>query len=249
MLWILDLFSAGAHGFLRASHRFTVRALLRNEAHRLTIAVAAGLGWLLAWREGPLAAPLAAAYLLVLGLRLAFEMPAAARAAWIFRAVLDPRRHETLPVARLVILSFATPLVLLPALALAWWSSGPATAFLHLLYLLALVVCLMELQLAGYRKIPLTCPLPGFHDHLAMLCLVQLLGFEFFTRAGAAIEEWMLAAPLRFLLAPLAMLGAWHWNRLRLRDAREAGELEEGLTFDNIHIPVVERLNLEGTNG
>jgi hypothetical protein len=54
----------------------------------------------------------------------------------------------------------------------------------------------------------------------------------------------MLAAPLRFLLLPLAMLGAWLWNRRRLRDAREAGELEEGLTFENVRIPAVERLNL-----
>jgi hypothetical protein len=244
LLWFLDLFSAGASGFVRGCHRFTVRAILRNEGHRLTIAVAIGLGWLPAWRDGPLAAPLAAAYVLVLGLRVAFEMPAGAPAAWIFRAVLDPRQHETLPVARLVILGFVTPLVLLPALALAWWNAGPATAFLHVLYLLALVVSLTELQLAGYRKIPLTCPLPGFRDRLLMLCLAQFVGFELFTRAGAAIEQWMLAAPLRFLLVPLAMLGAWHWNRQRLRDAREAGELEEGLTFENIHVPAVERLNL-----
>ena len=72
----------------------------------------------------------------------------------IFRAVLDPREHETLPVARRVILAFLTPLVLAPAFALAWRNSGPATATLHVLYLLALGLCLAELQLAGYRKIP-----------------------------------------------------------------------------------------------
>ena len=141
-------------------------------------------------------------------------------------------------------LSFLTPLVLVPALALAWWNSGPATAMLHVLYLLALGICLVELQLAGYRKIPLTCPAPGFRDHLPMLCLVQFLGFEFFTRAGFAMEEWMLAAPLRFLLVPVAMFRAWHWNRRRLREAREAGEVEEGLTFENVQVSAVERLNL-----
>jgi hypothetical protein len=181
---------------------------------------------------------------LILGLRLAFEMPAGAPAAWIFRAVLDPREHETLPVARRVILSFLTPLVLLPALALSWWNTGLPTALLHVLYLLALGLSLAELQLAGYRKIPLTCPTPGFRDHLLMLCLVQFLGFELFTRAGSAMELWMLDAPLRFLLVPLAMLGAWYWNRRRLADAREAGELQEGLTFENVHVPAVERLNL-----
>jgi hypothetical protein len=244
MLWFLDLFAAGADGFVRACHRFTVRALLRNESHRLCVAVALGIGWLVAWQSGPLAAPFSAAYVLILGLRLAFEMPAGAPAAWIFRAVLDPREHETLPVARRVILAFLTPLVLAPAFALAWWSSGPATATLHVLYLLALGLCLAELQLAGYRKIPLTCPTPGFRDHLLMLCLVQFLSFELFTRAGFAMEEWMLDAPWRLLAVPLAMLGAWYWNRSRLRDAREAGELQEGLTFENVHVPAVERLNL-----
>lgn len=54
----------------------------------------------------------------------------------------------------------------------------------------------------------------------------------------------MLAEPWRLLLAPAAMAGAWHWNRVRLREAREAGELEEGLTFENAQRPAVERLNL-----
>jgi hypothetical protein len=244
LVWFLDLFAAGASGFVRAGHRFVVRALLRDESHRLCVAVAIALGWLLGWRDGPMAAPFAAAYVLTVGLRLAFEIPAAAPAAWIFRATLDPREHETLPVARRVMLSFLTPLVLLPALALAWWNSGLPAALLHALYLLALVVCLAELQLAGYRKIPLTCPMPGFRDHLLMLCLVQFLGFEVFTRGGPAMEQWMLETPWRFLLLPATMAGAWEWNRRRLRDAREAGELEEGLTFENAPIPAVERLNL-----
>jgi hypothetical protein len=244
LLRVLDLFTSRGAGFERACQRFTTRALLRSETHRLCLAVAIGVGWLVGWRDGALAAPLSAVYVVVLGLRLAFEIPAGARAAWIFRSLLDPREHETLPVARRVMLSFLTPLVLLPALALAWWNSGLPAALLHVLYLLALTMCLVELQLAGYRKIPLTCPLPGFRDDLLMLCGFQFLGFEFFTRAGAAIEEWMMAAPARFLLVPLAMAGGWYWNRRRLRDAREAGELEEGLTFDNIHIPEVERLNL-----
>jgi hypothetical protein len=244
LLWLLDLFAAGANGFVRAAHHFTVRALLRNESHRLCVAVALGIGWLAAWQSGPLAAPFSAAYILVLGLRFAFEMPAGMPAAWVFRAVLDPREHETLPVARRVILSFVTTLVLVPAFALAWWSTGLATAVLHTLYLLALGLCAAELQLAGFRKIPLTCPTPGFRDHLLMLCLVQFLGFELFTRAGFGMEQWMLAAPWRLLFVPITMMGAWYGNRQRLRDARENGELEEGLTFENVQVQAVERLNL-----
>ncbi|HUB80672.1 MAG TPA: hypothetical protein VMB03_17830 [Bryobacteraceae bacterium] len=244
LVWFLDLFGSGANGFIRAAHRFTVRALLRNESHRLSVCVAMGVGWLAAWNSGSLAASFSAAYVLILGLRFAFEIPAAAPAAWVYRAVLDPREHETLPVARRVMFAFLTPIVLLPALALAWWNAGVATACLHTAYLGALCLCASELQLAGYRKIPLTCPTPGFRDHLLMLCLLQFLGYEFFTRGGFAVEQWMLGAPWRFLLVPLAMAGAWYWNRQRLAQAREDGELEEGLTFDNVQVPAVERLNL-----
>jgi hypothetical protein len=134
-LRFLDLFSHRTAGFERACDRFAVRALLRSEAHRLVIAVSIGLGWLLALQttsSAPLSpspipplplleAPLIAAYLLILGLRIAFDLPASAAAAWIFRAILDPRENRTLPVARRVIFSFLVPLVLLPTLAFFWW--------------------------------------------------------------------------------------------------------------------------------
>jgi hypothetical protein len=257
-LKFLDLFSHRAAGFERACHRFAVRALLRNESHRLTIAVSIGLGWLLAFQAAAsataspdtipplplLEAPLMAAYLLILGLRIAFDLPAGVPAAWIFRAILDPRENQTLPVARRVMLSFLVPLVLLPTLAFFWWRWNFLIAAGHTLYVLALSLCFVELLLAGYRKIPLTCPVPGFRDHFLMLCLIQFFGFECFTRLGAGAERWMFGAPLGFLLVPASMWAAWLWNRQRLKEAREAGELEEGLTFENAPLRVVERLNL-----
>jgi hypothetical protein len=245
----LDLFASRAASFPRACHGFVVRALLRNETHRLAIAVSLGLGWLLALEEvsqgRPEQAPLVAAYLLILGLRLAFEFPAGVPANWVFRTVLDPRANESLGVARLVMLSFLTPFVLLPCLALTWWHSGFVVAALHTAYVLALSLCFMEILLAGYRKVPLACPMPGFRDNLLMLCLMQFLGFEVFTRMGAGMERWMFGQPVLFLLVPGLMVLAWLWHRMRLRDALEAGELEEGLTFENLRTPVVERLKLD----
>ena len=86
--------------------------------------------------------------------------------------------------------------------------------------------------------------MPGFRDNFLMLCLVQVLGFEIFTRMGAQLERWMFAQPLRFALLPAAMLWGEWWNRKRIREAREAGEWEEGITFENIHRPAVERMDL-----
>jgi hypothetical protein len=77
-----------------------------------------------------------------------------------------------------------------------------------------------------------------------MLCLIQFFGFELFTWLGAGAERWMFAGPVRFLLVPGGMLSAWLWNRHRLKDAREASELEAGLTFENAPLRGIERLNL-----
>ena len=88
--------------------------------------------------------------------------------------------------------------------------------------------------------------MPGFRDNFLMLCLVQFVGFEVFTRAGDTLEQWMWVQPWRFVLLPMAMSGAWWWNQRRLAEAREAGELEEGLTFENAVVRAVTRLDLSG---
>lgn len=236
-LRLLDLFAPRASGFHRAAHHFTVRALLRSESHRMAIAVAAGLGWMAG-------SSLAAAYLLILGLRVAFEMPAGVRANWIFRATLDERRNDTAAVARRAMLAFLAVGVLAPALAIAWWQSGLVHAIGHTLYVLALSVALIEVLLLGYRKLPVTCPMPGFRDNFLMLCLIQFLGLVLFSVAGSAVERWMWAAPWRFALLPAAMAAAWRWNRRRISEAGENGELEEGLTFENAAVRAVTRLDL-----
>jgi hypothetical protein len=257
-LAFLDLFAERTAGFGRASHRFAVRALMRNEPHRLCISVALGLGWLLAFQSateslsrerpglGQFAGPLIAAYLLILGLRVAFDLPAGVSSNWIFRANVDAREKSAQPVARRVMLAFLTVGVVLPTAAFWVWLWGWGAAILEVFYLFALSLCFIEFLLEGYRKVPLTCPMPGFQDNFLMLCLLQFLGFELFTRAGSINEAWMLRDPVRLLLLPAAIAAAWLWNRNRLRDAREAGELDEGVTFENLRRPAVERLDLSG---
>jgi hypothetical protein len=248
---VLDAFAPRRAGFARACHIFAVRAMLRNEAHRLAIAVAIGLGYLLAIQSaaapGPVsqfAAPLTAAYLLILGVRIALELPAGVPPNWLFRVVLDSREAETLPVARRLILAFLVPVVLVPAFAFACWRFGFAVAVVETAYVVALCLCWIEVLLAGYRKVPLTCPMPGFRDNALMMCVLLLVGFLAFTHFGATLELWMFDRPWRFFLVPIAMAWAWHWNRGRLRAAWEAGEVEEGVTFENAPVRAVTRLDL-----
>jgi uncharacterized membrane protein YgdD (TMEM256/DUF423 family) len=129
---------------------------------------------------------------------------------------------------------------------MSWWHWGIGASLIHTLYVLALCCTLIEIFLLNYRKLPLTCPTPGFRDNLLMLCLIQLCGIIFFTTVGARLERWMLPEPARFLLVPLIMGLAWYWNRKRLAAARIEGELEEGLVFENTVPRAVERLNIFG---
>ena len=245
-LAFLDCFSYRASGFRRASYRFVIRTLLRNEAQRFWISVSLALGWLLAVQSDMLAAPLITAYLLLLGLRLAFEVPAALPANWVFRSALNCQEHESLGIARRAMLAFLTLLVLLPSLVFfSWWRSFPMAA-IQTVYVLALSLCLIEFLLSGYRKIPCTYPTPGFRENLPLRCCLLLLGLVGFARIGAGLERWILDQPARFLPIPAAMSAAYFWNQARLRNRREAGELEEGLSFDSGPTPAVQQLRLDG---
>jgi hypothetical protein len=119
-------------------------------------------------------------------------------------------------------------------------------AALQTLYVLALSLCLIEFLLSGYRKIPCTSPTPGFRENLPLRCFLLLLGLVAFARIGAGLERWILVAPVRFLLISAAMSAAYFWNRARLRTAREAGEIEEGLSFEISPSPAIQQLRLDG---
>jgi hypothetical protein len=262
ILALLDSFSNSRTGFERATYRFVVRALLRNEAQRLCISVSLGLGWFFAAQavalsvsgNSPdsgslpppalLAAPLMVAYLLLTGLRLAWEIPAAVPANWVFRSIVDPRAHETAGIARQVMLAFLTVSVLLPSFALTWWWRGLAMATLHTSCVLLLSLCLMEFLLAGYRKIPFTCFMPGFRENLPLVCVLHVLGFVVFAQLGARLEQWILVQPVLLVLVAGVLVAAWLCKRARVRGAVEAGEYEPGISFDGRRGPAIERLRL-----
>jgi hypothetical protein len=204
-----------------------------------------------------LGAPLTASYLPILGVRIAFEIPASVPSNWIFRSALNPQSNPTIAATCLVVLSFLVPAALAPAFVLAWRQWGIGGAIIHAWRVPALALCRSDLLLAGYRKIPLTCAMPGFRGNLLALCVIQIVGFALFTQFGASLERWMFLSPWRLLPIPLAgsaasrlrprhegAEGAPFRNRRRAAEARKAGELDESLTFENIQAPAVERLDL-----
>ncbi len=141
-------------------------------------------------------------------------------------------------------LGFLVMFVLAPAFVLAWRDMGFLRAALHITIVLALSISLGEILLAGYRKIPLTCPLPPFGDDFLARCVIQIVAFALFTQLGARLDEWLLRNPWYVPLVPMAMVGVWLWNRRRIAQARQDGELDEALLFENAAPVAVQRLDL-----
>lgn len=113
--------------------------------------------------------------------------------------IADPLENRTAGVARRLMLAFLVPAVLLPSAAYFWWRWNWSAALLEAACLLGLSLCLVEILLSGYRKVPLTCPMPGIRQNFLVLCLTQFLAFEAFTHIGAGFEQWVFDHPWHFV--------------------------------------------------
>jgi hypothetical protein len=134
--------------FERATYRFAMKTLLRNERHSLLFGAFAGLGFVIAsqtlvsaFNERPgstaaapsaalISVPLTLAYFLICGLRFVFDLPAEIRANWVHKVILDHRQPESADAARKVVMTFVLPWILagcLPLYLFYWgWAVGGA---------------------------------------------------------------------------------------------------------------------------
>jgi hypothetical protein len=172
--------------FQRAGYRFALKTLLRSEEHGLVLGGFFGLGIVIACQflfasfnannieasslpsAEILAVPLVLSYFVILGLRFAFDMPIEMSANWVFRLFLDNTKHECIPLARKVILTFALPWVFAIVLPLYGYLWGWFDAYR---YRHALVV-------ASYRNLACSVSQNPLH-----LFLSAIPGFRCRTRA------------------------------------------------------------------
>ncbi len=236
--------------FQRAGYRFAMKTLLRSEHHGLVLGGFLGLGIVMASQflfaafngrqietgSSPspevLAIPLILSYCIILGMRFVFDIPTEMRANWIFRIGLDKTRHECIPLARKLILTFVLPWVLAIVLPLYGCLWGWRVGILHAAVVTLWSFLLTEILLLRFRKIPFTCSYPPFRDSAVVLALFYVLGFFLFVVLTSKVEYWGLSNPV--LMAALIAIGLFSGYFLSRtpKGTEEAEEIDRELIFE-----------------
>lgn len=193
----------------RAVFRFISATITRSMKHRLFLATYGGFGTAMAvvqlggGERDSLALPLMLSFILVSGMRAAFNFPSELRANWSFQLTETGSVRPYLAAARKWILTCALiPLFLVMLLMDLRWHTVPAALY-HTAYGLLLSLVLMEILFFGFRKAPFTCAhFPG-KVNLTGLAVIYVFGFTAYSGTMAALE----ARLERYPLAASAFLG------------------------------------------
>ncbi len=202
----------------RACFHFITRTLLRSEAHLQIASAFVAMGLVVSAQsvasmfhanhaaapripsEDLLSVPFLLSFCLIVGIRLAFEVPSDFRANWVFALWIDPNALQIRSIARKVLLTFS----LIPLVPLCFVSSfvlwSLSVALLHSAIFTGCTIAFVELLLLRFRKIPFTCSYPPFQSHSALVFVAYLFGFMFFTTYLPELELWSLADPFRAIV-------------------------------------------------
>jgi hypothetical protein len=184
-----------------AVFHFIGQTITRSMKHRLFLATYGGFGAALAVMtlgSGPaglLRLPLTLSFVLVSGLRAAFQFPSELRANWGFQISETAHAAEYVAATRKwVAVCAILPLFVL--LAPMEFTCFPwPTALFHLAFGASLSVGLMEIMFFGFRKVPFACAhLPG-KVNLTALTFLYIFGFTMYSRLMAALEAWLAERP------------------------------------------------------
>jgi hypothetical protein len=260
MAWVTETFDRWIlrTPFQRGCFHFVCRTLFRSEAHRLALAGIFGLGIVVAsqFLASPLqissaptarlsgdnlAVPFVLAFIVIVGLRAIFEIPADLRSNWIFRLTLDPEKHESQRSAQEIILTFVLPWIALLVLPAYAYFDGVLVGLLHSALVELWSVLLVKAVLIRFRKVPFTCPMPVFQQHSIVTLLGSFLGFFVFAVLTPAVESWALAEPIRLLVfLPVAAL-FWYIPR---QIENSVIDVEKSLIFEESPTRAVQLLQL-----
>lgn len=245
--------------FEKGCFRFAAKTLVRSEAHRLILTAVCGLGLVLASQAllaafestrslraaaltpDALAIPFILSFLMVMGLRVIFEIPAELRANWVFQLLLHPGGEECEGLARKVMLAAVLPWVLVVTFAAYAWLSGVVIAALHTFLVATWTLLLTNLLLIRYRKLPFTCTLPVFKQHSIVILLSFGFGYLLYAVSMPEFEASALLEPVRLLsLLPVAAV-AWYIPRYLHQNTIE---VDRKMIFEETAVRIVEGLRL-----
>jgi len=245
--------------FLRGCFRFAGKTLLRSESHRLVLTGVGGLALVLAsqalmnafqgassWRQAALtpdalSIPFVVTFLLVVGLRIVFEIPVEIRANWVFQLMLDPDGQQSEGLARRVILTAVLPWILAVTFISYLLVEGTLIALLHTTVVLTWTVLLANVLLTRFHKLPFTCTLPVFKQHSIVIVISFCFGYLLYAVSTPEFESSALLQPVRLLsLVPIALV-AWYIPRYLEKNTIE---IERKLIFEESAVRTVEALRL-----
>jgi hypothetical protein len=245
--------------FQRGCFRFVWKTLWRSEAHRLVLTGIGGLGlvlasqaWMNAFQETPsirqaalspdaLSVPFILTFLIIVGLRMVFEIPVDLRANWIFQLLLDAERQECARLAKTVILLAALPALIVIAFPAYVFLEGLRIASLHTVVVTIWAALLTNIVLIRFRKLPFTCTLPLFKQHSIVILLACCFGFLIYAVSTPEFESTALFEPARLIgLLPVAVV-AWY---IPHHLDQSAIDIERRLIFEESATRSIELLGL-----
>jgi hypothetical protein len=143
-------------------------------------------------QDALLSLPFLVGFLILSGLRLAFEIPFDIRANWILQFWLDPAKQQARPIARSIMyslcLSWLVPITLIYSVWLWGWGAG----LIHTLFWGVCALLLIEALILKFRKVPFTCPFPSYKSHSPLVLAAYLLGFILFGTYVPELESQAL---------------------------------------------------------
>ncbi len=242
------------HPIQEAVYHYIGQTITRSMKHRLFLAVYAGFGAALVvisiapsllTGTGPdratlMAVPLTLSFVLVSGLRAAFNFPSELTANWAFRMTdTNHTRQCLIAMRKWTVVCGVIPLfLLLTPFNLAFFSSR--VALFQFFYGVTLSVLLVELMFLGFTKIPFTCGYFPSRNNLVWLIAMYVGGLILYSSRMAVFEIWLMNRPQYaaafFCAAGLIWLLSWNWR------ARAGGPISLDYLGDDE--PVIRTLEL-----
>jgi hypothetical protein len=235
------------HPVERGVYRFITQTITRSLKHRLFLAVYGGFGAamtvvsLAAGRAGLFDLPFMLSFILISGLRAAFNFPSELAANWAFQLTetrgITPYLEAT---RKWIVIGGVLPLFLLllpmEAARFAW-----PIALFHTAFGVTVSIVLVELMFLGFRKAPFTCAhFPG-KVNLVLLGVIYVFGFTTYSGTMARLEAFLERRPASalvfFVLAAATRYAMAHLGR------RVLGP-QAVLDYDDPADPVVRTLGI-----